>query len=113
MFSCQEVSARPSVARIRFTSEHACETHLYLIPRTEVPVTIGCVVCCLVPSIAAAACAAPRAGPAAEWQSILDETRGESRRKAAEHSKCASMQRVLSCKPRSNDTREGPGACAG
>lgn len=82
-------------------SAHA-KTHLYLIPRTEVPVTIGCVVCCLVPSMAAAACPAPRAGPAAEWQSILldDETRGAIRRRAAEHSKRASMQRFLNCKER-------------
>lgn len=88
---------------LRFASKHACKTHLYLIPRTEVPVTIGCVVCCLVPSMAAAACPAPRAGPAAEWQSILDdETRGASTRKAAEHSKCASMQRFLTAR---NDGR--------
>lgn len=67
--------------------------HLYLIPRTEVPVTIGCVVCCRVPSIAAAACPAPRAGPAAAWQSMLEyELGGERRKNTAEHSKRASIQ---------------------
>lgn len=39
--------------------------HLYLMPNTDVPVTIGWLVCCLVPSMAAAACSAPRGGPAA------------------------------------------------
>lgn len=96
---------------LRFEPKHARKTHLYLIPRTEVPVTIGRVVCCLVPSMAAAACPAPRAGPAVEWQSILDETRGERKRKAAEHSKCASMQRFLNCKERRTVHDKGPGTC--